>query len=242
MQFGTNDIVRMTIGSTGLVGIGMTPVNILDITQTQDGASIIGFKNASTGTSGRTDLRLYNSSNLGILTLFGTGFTSANVLRSGGVLLQGDGSGGVTLNTGAAQPIYFGINSVEKARFDTGGLLLVGTTSSSGSISNTVPIIGGLLITNRGTVSVGNSATVTMFTIVNNQSSYLVHASINVGDATNYACAAWVLTDGTSTQVVQIRNGANGTSITASGAAIQFTNAGIGTQTVYWGVTRIGYG
>jgi hypothetical protein len=116
------------------VGIGMTPTNILDITQTQDGASIIGFKNASTGTSGRVDLRLYNSSNLGILTLFGTGFTSANVLRSGGVLLQGDGSGGVTLNTGAAQPIYFGINSVEAARIDTSGRLQLGTTAGAGRI------------------------------------------------------------------------------------------------------------
>ena len=219
----------------------MTPSNVLDITQTQDGASIIGFKNASTGTSGRVDLRLYNSSNLGILTLFGTGFTSANVLRSGGVLLQGDGSGGVTLNTGAAQPIYFGINSVEVARIDTSGQLMVGTTSNNGSISNTAPVIGGNIITNRGTVSVGNAATVTMFSTVSGLANYLVSAAINVGDATNYACAALVLTDGSSTQVVQLRNGANGTSITASGQAIRFTNGGIGTQTVYWSVTRMGH-
>ena len=125
----TDAVFGPKFSSTGLVGIGMTPTNVLDITQTQDGASIIGFKNASTGTSGRVDLRLYNSSNLGILTLFGTGFTSANVLRSGGVLLQGDGSGGVTLNTGAAQPIYFGINNTEVARIDTSGNLLVGKTS-----------------------------------------------------------------------------------------------------------------
>ena len=119
------------VGNTqhdGLVGIGMTPVNVLDITQTQDAASIIGFKNASTGTSGRTDLRLYNSTNLGIVTLFGTGFTSANVLRAGGVLLQGDGAGGVTLNTGAAQPIYFGINSAEKMRLSAAALLIGATT------------------------------------------------------------------------------------------------------------------
>ena len=139
------------------------------------------------------------------------------------------------------QPIYFAIAGAEVARFDTGGRLLVGTTSSDGSISNTVAVVGGNLITNRGTVSVGNAATVTMFSTTSGLANYLVSAAVNVGDATNYACAALVLTDGTSTQVVQLRNGANGTSITASGQAIRFTNGAIGTQTVYWSVARMGY-
>ena len=144
---GTNNLaVTGTTQLSSSLGIGMSPVNVLDITQTQDGASIIGFKNASTGTSGRVDLRLYNSSNLGILTLFGTGFTAANVLRSGGVLLQGDGSGGVTLNTGAAQPIYFGINSAEVARFTSAGVLQVGNNAGTGEVfaENTVKVWGAM--------------------------------------------------------------------------------------------------
>jgi hypothetical protein len=38
----------------------------------------------------------------------------------------------LTLGTGAAQPVYFGINNAEVARFGTDGSLLLGTTANGG--------------------------------------------------------------------------------------------------------------
>ena len=199
--------------------------------------------NSNAGAAAQASYRLYNGNTIADLSVFGTAFTTDGVKVANGIGLdaRAGGSGDLAL---LGTTIRFAVNNstTEVARFEISGQLMVGTTSNLGSISNQAPVIGGLIITQRGSVSVGSAATVTMFSTTSLQASYLVHASINVGDATNYACAAWVLTDGTSTQVVQIRNGANGTSITASGQAIRFTNGAIGTQTVYWGVTRIGYG
>lgn len=45
-------------------------------------------------------------------------------------MLRCDGPGGLTIVTQAVQPIYFGINSSEVARFDTSGRLLLNTTAT----------------------------------------------------------------------------------------------------------------
>jgi hypothetical protein len=64
----------------------------------------------------------------------GTNFTTGSVFRQNGTLLYGDGPGGLTIDTGASQPIYFGINNNEVARIDTSGNLLVGTTNTGAAV------------------------------------------------------------------------------------------------------------
>ncbi|MEI9887051.1 MAG: DUF2793 domain-containing protein [Rhizomicrobium sp.] len=125
----------VTIGN-GLVGINMAPSNVLDIAQTQNGGAVIGLANASAGTAAYAGLQLVNANGAGTgssLYQLGSGFTTGGINRQDGTKLQGGGAGGLTLNTGAAQPIYFGINSSEVARLDTNGYLLAGFTSSNGA-------------------------------------------------------------------------------------------------------------
>jgi len=160
---------HMRLSSAGLLGIGMTPSNVLDITQTQDGLSTIGLKNASTGTSGRMALLLSNVSTSGGIILNGTGYTTSGLLRQDGAYVFGNGAGGLTLAAGAAQPIYFGINSAEVARFGSDGSLLIGSTTNVGAgnmsakshiVRTTVAAVNGTSqITAVRTASVSTSAT-----------------------------------------------------------------------------------
>ena len=113
-----------------LLGVGMAPVNVLDITQTQDAASNISLRNSSTGTSASSRVYLGNSvsATSGRLITWGSGFTSTGVYRQDGLLLEGVGAGGVTISANAAQPIYFATNGGERMRIDSTGLVGIGTT------------------------------------------------------------------------------------------------------------------
>jgi hypothetical protein len=104
----------------------MTPSNILDITQNQNAASTIGLVNGNGGASAQARVLLGGNA---YFTYYGTGFTTSGVNRAGGAKLGNDDVGGLTITTGAAQPIYFGINNTEVARFDTTGALTVATST-----------------------------------------------------------------------------------------------------------------
>jgi hypothetical protein len=132
LRLNVNSAVAVTVANGGLVGIGMTPSNVLDITQNQNGNSVVAILNSDGGASATTRYRLRNGTTTSEFQLFGSGFTPTGVYRANGLLVENSGAGGVTINAAAAQPIYFGINSVEKARIDTSGNLLVGTTTTGG--------------------------------------------------------------------------------------------------------------
>ena len=124
LAFYQNGLERARINASGL-GIGMTPSNVLDITQTQNAGSIASLKNASTGVSGLAYFSSKNSISNMNMAMFSTGYSPSGMVRADGGYLGCNGAGGITINTEYAQPIYFGINSVEVARFNTGGWLKV---------------------------------------------------------------------------------------------------------------------
>jgi len=132
---GTTSRLVGNVQADGLLGIGMTPSNILDITQTQNAASIASLKNASTGVSGLAYFSSKNSISNMNMAMFSTGYSPSGMVRADGGYLGCNGAGGITINTEYAQPIYFGISSAEAARFDTSGNLLVGKTAT-GSAGN----------------------------------------------------------------------------------------------------------
>lgn len=112
----------------------MTPSNILDITQSGANApSKVSILNSNTGGAAEAGFVASNGTSSGILSHLGTSFSTSGVYRQNGTYIAASGVGGLTLVTSAAQPIYFGINNAEVARFDTGGELLIGTTTDNGA-------------------------------------------------------------------------------------------------------------
>lgn len=106
------------------VGIGMTPVNVLDITQTQNNTSIVKILNASAGTGAQAYFQVSNGTALGYFYINGTGFTPSGIDLVSGTVLKGGGAGGLTLTSSSAQPVYFGVNDVVVGSFDAGGNLV----------------------------------------------------------------------------------------------------------------------
>lgn len=121
------------IDSSGKLGIGMTPANILDITQNQNASSVVGLLNNSAGTAALGDFALSNGTASGQFILYGTGYTTAGVHRQNGAEVFASGAGGLTLNTGSAQPVYVGVNNSEVAQFTAAGL-----TMSAGALKEKV--------------------------------------------------------------------------------------------------------
>jgi hypothetical protein len=113
------------ISSAGLLGIGMSPVTVLDITQNQNGASIAEILNNSAGTAASAVVEVKNGTSTGIFEQFGSAFTTSGINRQNGTLLSGSGAGGLTLNTSAAQPIYFAVNGTQVGSFTAAGTFTV---------------------------------------------------------------------------------------------------------------------
>jgi hypothetical protein len=122
----------MEISSTGNLGIGMTPSNVLDITQTQNAASSISIANASAG--GAASARsLYSNGTANVeVGLLGSGYSTNGVLIANRFYTYIPTTAGLAIaNNGPT--IFANASFVEKARFDTSGNLLVGTTSGGGN-------------------------------------------------------------------------------------------------------------
>ena len=114
-----------------LLGVGMAPSNVLDITQNANSAAAGKILNSSSGASAYSQWTLSNgTSNAGIGHL-GTNYTASGLYRANGTYIYGTGAGGVTITTEAVQPIYFGINGTEVARFGSNGTFAIGTTDTT---------------------------------------------------------------------------------------------------------------
>jgi hypothetical protein len=138
---GTNNLaVTGTTQLSSSLGIGMSPSNVLDITQNQNAESKINLLNSSAGTGAISGLWLQNGTHTALMRMNGASYTTSTVFRQDGMLLYSDGAGGLSLITGAAQPIYFGINSVEKMRLDASGNFGIGITPSAWNTFNAAQV------------------------------------------------------------------------------------------------------
>ncbi len=135
-QIISNDTVRLTIDSGGYsnfaanVGIGMTPSNILDITQNQNAASIANILNNNASGASQAGYWASNGTNSARFGVLGTGYSSTGTFQAGYGLVYATSGLGLC---GGGGPILFGANGFpEVARFGTDGSFLVGTTTNSG--------------------------------------------------------------------------------------------------------------
>jgi hypothetical protein len=115
----------------GQLSIGTTSLNdFVNISNSTNGVTRVTTTNNNAGTSTQVQYQLSNGTHTASLGLTGTAFPSNLVFLQGGTYLtSGNSAGGLLLNTGAVQPIYFGINNAEVARFGTNGSLGIGATN-----------------------------------------------------------------------------------------------------------------
>jgi hypothetical protein len=117
---------QLSIGTTSLT-------DFVNISNSTNGVTRVTTTNNNAGTSTQVQYQLSNGTHTASLGLTGTAFPSNLVFLQGGTYLtSGNSVGGLLLNTGAIQPIYFGVNNNEVARFGTNGALGLGSTTLTG--------------------------------------------------------------------------------------------------------------
>jgi hypothetical protein len=117
------------VSSTGAIGIGMAPTNILDISQSQNGASSAWILNNNTGTSAQARFVTSNGTSNLVLGQLGQNYTSSGPYVSGRGYIEASTSLALI---GYKGPVVFAPMHTEYGRFGTDGSLLVGTTTNGG--------------------------------------------------------------------------------------------------------------
>lgn len=134
-------IALITAGSTPLqatkLGINMAAVNAIDITQSSSNAeAVVKILNANAGNAADAIFKASNGTATAQFGVLGTGYTPAGMYRVSGTIITGDGAGGLSYITTAAQPHYWGINNAE--------IMSLGRTSSFilGKVASNLAVMG----------------------------------------------------------------------------------------------------
>ena len=230
---------RVTVTASGNVGIAATsPVSRLDVRAASD---VIG--NYQTIQALSTDSAAINLG--GGIGLGGFYSGTSSIAVFGNIVgRKENGTGG-----NYAGYLAFGTNAqatgiVERARIDSSGNLLVGTTAATGLASNQTRVVGGILNTaSASALSVANNTATTIFTLSDYQGSqsWIVSADVaGQSNASAYACVYLVVANYTgAASVTALRQGSL-SSISVSGLDVKYTQASGGTQTsVQWSAIRI---
>jgi hypothetical protein len=262
---------RLRITSAGLVGIGTSsPNSVLQVNSgTNLGGVLIGF-NAGSSNFYDADLQVFRSGNgtervrIDSSGRVGIGTTSpgsifdvkpsassstlsieAGTINSDSVRL----SAGGTVNTYLEYRGYLGhawfVNTTERARIDSSGRLLVGTTSASGSTTNTAPVIAGFFQSFNDGATFTTGVAQTLFTAPNTSATYIITLRRGaVGDAANFEAVSILsvnaLAGGPPSVALTDLKTAGTVSISLSGADVQGTQTTGGSASLSWVVTRVG--
>ena len=158
-----------------LLGVGMAPTNVLDITLNQNAGSQISLLNSNAGASAECYLITKNGTNDCHFGVRGTGISAYGALVANMGYIYTGSTAGVGLIADAG-PIIFAANGhAETARFDTSGRLLLGTTNTTGRLN-----IGGGSIYNS-TSGVYNTAGPVSITIPSDTDGFIVLNGVQSG-------------------------------------------------------------
>ena len=124
------------VSGLSMLGIGMTPTNILDVTQNQNAASIASILNNNGSGAATAFFQATNGTAYGRFGVLGTAWSSNGVLGNNHAFISTNSA--IAFASGDA--IKFAVNgsTTEVARFDTSGNLLIGTTSAPATQSHAV--------------------------------------------------------------------------------------------------------
>ena len=108
------------------LGIGMTPSNVLDITQSQNAASQVKLLNSNGSSGAQSNFFASNGTNTAQFGIWGTGATTSGAVTAGNAFVYGDN--GISYFTGGTHKWYISTNT-EAMRLNTSGYLGIGTSS-----------------------------------------------------------------------------------------------------------------
>ena len=115
---------------------------------------------------------------------------------------------------------------------------LDGSFSTSGSISNTSEIVGGVFTTVNGSVSAANNTTVTLATLPSvNNGTWIVTGAL-IASAVQFSCVYIITTQNASTQATAIVPSST-LSISVTGTLLQAKQTVGITYTITWTAFRI---
>ena len=121
---GGTTLAKLT--NAGNFGIGMSPINILDITLNQSNPSTISLLNNSSGNVSMSRLLLDNGTTAGGIAHYGTGFSGTGVTAANQTTIYGNGANGISFNAYNANGFFkfgTGTSYTERWRIATGGNL-----------------------------------------------------------------------------------------------------------------------
>ena len=218
---------RARLNASGF-GIGMTPTNILDITQSQNADTKCSVINANAGVSARAMWQVGNGSgNSTFLFHYGTGYTTAGVNRQDGGQVYSNGAGGLTIATGVAQPIYFGIDGTAAMRLSSTGLSVGTSVSSSTHLRDNIGFGTSIAVSTQATVSAGATLSITAADGGGYSPGLLVVSSARVSNATFRTSTFYAIhLRGTTIDAANVLSTANGSG-GASGFTLDYTSSGV---------------
>jgi hypothetical protein len=127
----------------------------------------------------------------------------------------------------------------ERARIDRSGNLLVGSTNTAGSLSNSANIIGGLFSTFNGSTSSASGVATSFATLPNvGNGLFLVSVGLGASAVATYNPTALIRTSGTNAAQTNLST-ATTASISLSGLTVQFTQNSGGTNGWTWSIIRL---
>jgi hypothetical protein len=143
INFGTDNIIRMSIGGDGEVGVGTsTPTEEFYVTKTQTDPTTLVIQNSSTGAGAnlRSGLALSANEAQLDLMLYGVGATGSlsGITKSDAAFLRTATSAGVSslnIGNGASAPINFITNDVNRVTIADDGKMGIGTDNPSNSLT-----------------------------------------------------------------------------------------------------------